>query len=77
MAAPPSDTPTVTIDRLKGGEINWSLKTPAPSVGAAITRALEQAQRLIEGCMELEQLERGMRAKAKAAAQEKAEEAGQ
>ena len=64
MANPPNDRPMVTIDRLKGGEISWVLRMPASSIGAAITRALEEAQRLIEGCLELEALERGMRLRA-------------
>jgi hypothetical protein len=78
MANPPNDRPMVTIDRLKGGEISWVLRMPASSIGAAITRALEEAQRLIEGCLELEALERGMRVQLAAAkeTQRLKEEAG-
>lgn len=65
IAAPSADTPTVTIDRLKGGEINWTLKVPGPTIGTAITRAINEARRLMEECMALETLERDERARVK------------
>jgi hypothetical protein len=68
MAAPPPDHPVVSIDRLKGGEINWSLRIPGASAAAAITKAMGEAKRLIEGCMALEEAEREVRAKGKALA---------
>jgi hypothetical protein len=74
MATPPNDRPMVTIDRLKGGEINWSLKTPASSVGVAITRALDEAKKLIRGCMDLEELERRHRTLIKETEAREAEE---
>lgn len=46
MAAPPSETPVVTIDRLKGGEMNWSVRVPARSLPMAVNRAVAEARRL-------------------------------
>jgi len=72
MATPPNDRPTVTIDRLKGGEVNWSIRATADRLALAIDRALAEADRVMEGCLRLEEREKTWRA---ALAQEKAERA--
>lgn len=69
MATPPNDRPSVTIDRLKGGEINWSIKATADRLVLAIDRAMAEADRVMEGCLRLEEREKTWRA---ALAQEKA-----
>jgi hypothetical protein len=46
MAAPPLEHPVVSIDRLKGGEMVWSLRVPAKSLPMAINRAVTEAKRL-------------------------------
>lgn len=46
MAAPAADRPQVTIDRLKGGELVWSLRVPGATLPRAIQRAVAQAQAL-------------------------------
>ena len=75
MAAQSPDQPVTSIDRLKGGEINWSIKAPGPTMDRSIDRAIEGAKRLILECARLEALQatlRQERAAATVAAQEKA-----
>lgn len=46
MAAPPAEHPVVTIDRLKGGELTWSIRVPGASLPRAVDRAVAEAKRL-------------------------------
>jgi len=46
MASPATEHPVVSIDRLKGGEMVWSLRVPAKSLPHAINRAVAEAKRL-------------------------------
>lgn len=46
MAAPPLEHPVVTIEKLKGGELNYSLRVPGKSLPLAVNRAVAEFQRL-------------------------------
>lgn len=46
MAAPAPEHPVVSIEKLKGGELNWSIRVPATSLPRAIDRAVAEAKRL-------------------------------
>lgn len=46
MAAPAPEHPVVSIEKLKGGELNWSIRVPGTSLPRAIDRAVTEAKRL-------------------------------
>ena len=63
LAAPSSPLPTTTIERkLKGGELSWGLTAPGGTIERSGERALAAAKQMIIGCLELEALERSLRA---------------
>jgi hypothetical protein len=46
MAAPPSEHPVVSIDRLRDGTLTWSVRVPGASLPKAVDRAIAEAKRL-------------------------------
>jgi hypothetical protein len=41
-----TERPSAWIERLKGGELNWGVRTPAASTRAAVDKVMQEAARL-------------------------------
>ena len=45
-AASATERPSAWIERLKGGELSWGVRTPAASTRAAVDKVMQEAARL-------------------------------